>query len=232
MNVAAASATANVTADEVIVEDALGGSQYRIAGFSKTINLASSGAGGMDTGIVPANGFVAIYAIYNPSTGASALLAVNATSSAVPEVYSGVNLPAGYTASALLSVWGVSSSQFVIGYQTDRKICIVRTNTLNTTANTSGYQAFSIAAVVPKNAKTLSGTLNVSQNSAANGVGAIISPSPSGIGTLGATAVATQGTTSSYIAGDMPVITAQTLYYQTVSSASGTYAFSVSGYTF
>ncbi|HDZ9662188.1 TPA: tail fiber protein, partial [Yersinia enterocolitica] len=62
MSVTAASSTATFIADELIVQTALGGLQYKLSNFSKTINLVTTGAGGMDTGAVPANGFVALYA--------------------------------------------------------------------------------------------------------------------------------------------------------------------------
>ncbi|HHA3806998.1 TPA: hypothetical protein ACOCPI_004353, partial [Yersinia enterocolitica] len=104
MSVTSVSATATFTADELIVQTSIGGRQYKLTSFSKTINLATTGVGGMDTGTVPANGFVALYAIYNPTTQISALLAVNASSVVAPEVYGGSNMPAGYTASALVSV--------------------------------------------------------------------------------------------------------------------------------
>ncbi|EMQ5256594.1 tail fiber protein, partial [Yersinia enterocolitica] len=84
MSVTAASSTATFIADELIVQTALGGLQYKLSNFSKTINLVTTGAGGMDTGAVPANGFVALYAIYNPTTQISALLAVNASSVVAP----------------------------------------------------------------------------------------------------------------------------------------------------
>lgn len=45
MYVATASATATLTADEIIVGSALGGLKYTVAGFNKTINLATTGAG-------------------------------------------------------------------------------------------------------------------------------------------------------------------------------------------
>ncbi|WP_222131107.1 tail fiber protein, partial [Yersinia enterocolitica] len=122
MSITAASATATFTADELIVQTALGGLQYKLSSFNKTINLATTGAGGMDTGTVPATGYVALYAIYNPTSGASALLAVNATSVIAPEVYGGANMPSGYTVSALVGAWRVASSQFVIGFQRGRHI--------------------------------------------------------------------------------------------------------------
>jgi hypothetical protein len=53
MSVATASATATFTASELLVETALGGQAFKLANFSKTINLATTGAGGMDTGTAP-----------------------------------------------------------------------------------------------------------------------------------------------------------------------------------
>jgi len=88
MSVVSASASAVITADELIVEAGVGGMGYRLSSFNKTINLTAVGSGGMDTGAVPANGFVAIYAIYNPITGVSALLATDATSLAMSSVIS------------------------------------------------------------------------------------------------------------------------------------------------
>ncbi|MEB4733991.1 hypothetical protein OXV40_33630, partial [Burkholderia contaminans] len=75
MSVAAASSTATLTADEIVVGTALGGQKYLLKQFSNTINLATNGAGGMDTSTTPVSGYVALYAIYNPTTAASALLA-------------------------------------------------------------------------------------------------------------------------------------------------------------
>ena len=110
MSITTASATSAYTTEEVIVKAALGGLSYRIASFSKAVNLATTGAGGMDVGTAPVSGYVALYAIYNPATSISALLATNATSAAATQVYSGANMPAGYTASALLTVVATNAS--------------------------------------------------------------------------------------------------------------------------
>jgi hypothetical protein len=135
MSVTAASATATLTADEIIVETALAGIPFKLASFSKTINLATTGAGGMDTGTAPASGAVAIYAIYNPTTATSALLATNTTSSVAANVYGGANMPAGYTASALVSVWLTTPASLLqIGYQQDRHIAIANTNQITSSS--------------------------------------------------------------------------------------------------
>ncbi|WP_321800342.1 hypothetical protein [Caballeronia sp. J97] len=53
-----------------------------MASFNEAIDLAMTGAGGMDTG-APVSGFAAISVIYNSRNGATALLGVNATASSV-----------------------------------------------------------------------------------------------------------------------------------------------------
>ncbi len=156
MSVAAASVTATFSADELIVEDG-DGRQYRLSNFNKSVDLMKTGAGGMDTGTVPATGFVALYAIYNPATDMSSLLAVNATSAEAPEIYGGSSLPPDYTASALVSVWGISESKFKAGTQHGRVINIDRQTAITTTATVNTLTELSIAAIVPKNARKVSG---------------------------------------------------------------------------
>jgi hypothetical protein len=161
MTVPAASVAANYTADELVVETALGGQSYRLVGFNKNINLSGTGVGQMDTGAAPLSGYVALYAIYNPSTQASGLLAVNATASVAPEVYGGSNMPAGYTASALLTVVPTTAAGlFNICTVRDRKVFITVSvfysgTSVITTASTS------IAGSVPQNAKEIFGQLGM-----------------------------------------------------------------------
>lgn len=156
MSIAAASSTATFTADELIVEMSTG-QQYRLSAFNKTINLGTTGAGGMDTGTVPTVGFIALYAILNPTNGATALLAVNATTTTAPETYGGANLPAGYTASALVSVWRVASSQFTVGEMMGRQINTPEQPLVTVTNTVSTLTGLSISSAIPKNAKTMEG---------------------------------------------------------------------------
>ena len=74
MSVTAASASATFTADEIIVGAALNGSAKRLSSYSQAINLATTGAGGMDTGSAPVSGFVSLYAIAKPD-GTTSILA-------------------------------------------------------------------------------------------------------------------------------------------------------------
>ncbi|HJW26436.1 MAG TPA: hypothetical protein VJ576_16195 [Rhodocyclaceae bacterium] len=229
MSVMVASSTATFTADEVVVESSLGGEAYKIANFNKTINLATTGAGGMDTGAAPPSGYVALYAIYNPITGTSALLAVNATSAAAPNVYGGANMPAGYAASALLSVWPTNaSSQFQVGFQRDRKIWRSSVQVMNGGAATA-WTAISLTPAVPPNALSISGSMHNITNTSGGGP-IMLAGDTSGTGQqqVGGGGVTNSGFLGSF--SDVPVIAQQTTYYQTLSTITSDV--NITAYTF
>ncbi|HDM8386595.1 TPA: hypothetical protein ACGAHI_001251 [Yersinia enterocolitica] len=233
MSVTAASSTATFTADELIVQTALGGLQYKLSSFNKTINLAATGAGGMDTGTVPANGFVALYAIYNPTTQTSALLAVNASSVVAPEVYGGSNMPAGYTASALVSVLPTSSSQIPPVVQQGRRVSIVGASILSGSGAPSSLAALAIT-VIPLNttlirmsatvgiiANDTTGVLEIAANAALVGAKRI---------SLGAAGTGGTLSTTSYM--EMPVVDNSRNIYWLVQSANISYGLTTMGYEF
>lgn len=232
MSVTAASATATFTADELIVQTALGGLQYKLSSFNKTINLATTGAGGMDTGTVPATGYVALYAIYNPTSGASALLAVNATSVIAPEVYGGANMPSGYTASALVSAWRVASSQFVIGFQRARHISTPLLSVYSPNAGTVAIGAVSFISAVPPNATSINAYLSAYQSTPNVATELSLYSSVSGIGQLRANASVSGGTTSASLAnGILEVIDQQFLYFNMASTSPAQYGIGCTGYS-
>ncbi|WP_232341275.1 hypothetical protein [Burkholderia pseudomallei] len=236
MGVGTASATATLTADEIIVETALGGQTYRLANFNKTINLATTGAGGMDTGSAPTSGYVALYAIYNPTTGASALLAKNATSAVQPNVYGGANMPAGYTASALVSVWPTNGSgQFVVGFQRDRSISINSVTVLSTSVTQASPTALSVSSAIPPNAVGISGTIAASSSAAAT-TSIQLNPIASinvGIQGINFSSTSASGGGSSGVFRNLQVSSPQTIYYTSSNSAgTPTYAIAVMGYDF
>ncbi|PTC17493.1 phage tail protein [Pseudomonas baetica] len=219
MSVAAASAIATVTADEIFVKSALGGAAWLVASFNKNINLTTTGAGGMDTGAAPVSGFVAVYAIYNPATSTSALLAANATSAVQPEIYGGANMPAGYLASALVTVWPTNASgQFVVAYQVDRQISFPFAVVATTGVGVGSPTAISVANLVPRNARSCSGwatvitngssyaSLNVSASSTLIGIQQIAGASNGGPGT------------NSGSFAMVPIIAAQTIYWSTTTT--------------
>ncbi|MEX3614268.1 MAG: hypothetical protein VB141_11065 [Burkholderia gladioli] len=218
MSVSTTNASSTMTADEIIVCSALGGIAYKLANFNKTINLATTGAGGMDTGSAPVNGFVALYAIYNPTTGASALLARNATSSRVSEVYGGANMPAGYTASALVSVWPTNASgQFVAGYQNGRTFYPVSTAIFSTTTTVTSYTALNISSAVPPNAIKFGGISIAQATNPTSSIGASLAASAAGIGGQTCQAGGYSGTGQTDSPFTILLITPQTMYYTFVA---------------
>ncbi|MCW3542945.1 phage tail protein [Burkholderia cenocepacia] len=218
MYVAAASASATFTADEIVVETTLGGGFFRLAGFNKTINLATTGVGGMDTGTAPANGYVALYAIYNPSTATQSLLAVNATTGKVSEVYGGGNMPAGYTASALVSVWPTNGSgQLVAGYQNGRTFYPVSTAIFSTTTTVTSYTSLNISNAVPPNAIKFGGISIAQATNPTSSIGASLAASSAGVGGQTCQAGGYSGTGQTDSPFTIPLITQQTMYYTFVA---------------
>lgn len=231
MSVSAASASATLAADQIVVASALGGQPYVLSSFSKTINLATTGAGGMDTGTAPASGFVALYAIYNPTTGASALLATNA-STKQGNVYGGANMPAGYAASALLSVWPTNSSgQFVIGSQTDRFFSWVGAFVLSSSTVAASFTSLSISGGVPANAKTIGGQMQLT-STASSAMSMGIAADANGIGQQAVSAGAS-GTAFTNIGNySLSLTTPQTIYYKNTNvSGTPTFGIYVDSYT-
>lgn len=158
-SLAAAGASITFTADEILVKAAFGSGAATtlLSGFNKVLNISTVGAGGMDVGAATASSFVAIYAIYNPTTGVSALLARTAAVLR-SEIYDGANMPAGYTQSALLSVWQTSAGALLNpGYQTDRRLSFVGINVNSTSTAAASPTPFSVATAVPANAKRCRG---------------------------------------------------------------------------
>lgn len=230
-SITAASSTATFTADELVVETALGGLKYQISSLNKVINLATTGVGGMDTGAAPVSGYVAVYAILNPTTGATALLGVNTTSAVAPEVYVGSNMPAGYTASALIAVIPTTSgSLFTVGYLDGRDFYFNGVSILSTTVQQASLTSLSISGVVPKNAKAVSGYASVNGFAAASNNLWQIAGSASGVG---AQAFGTNNSGNLANFSKVPLISLQTLYYScTTTSTPMSAAFYLSMYSF
>ena len=156
--VTTATSTSGMTADQIVLATALNGLYYNFTAASTAplVLTATAGAGAMDTGISPSNAYVAIYAIYNPTTLNLALMG-QLCGSTVTTIYSGANMPTGYTASVLVSVVWVGSSAQLGGFvQQDRFISIPASLAISTSTAVTGAP-LSISSSVPPNAKTISG---------------------------------------------------------------------------
>jgi hypothetical protein len=159
-----ASVSVSFTATEIIAKTAIGGTSYALASLSGTLNISGTGVNGLDTGSAPANGYVAIYAIYNPTTGVSALLGRSVGSAVAADVYGGANMPAGYTASALLTVLATNGSgQFKVCAVRGRHVSIPQVQIFTTQSiQAAPGTSISLAAYVPGNAKRIDGNLTIS----------------------------------------------------------------------
>jgi hypothetical protein len=233
MTVATASATATVTADEIVVGTALGGSKLTLGSFNKSINLATmgvnAGVGGMDTGAAPANSFVGIYAIANPLTGAAALLGQSANGVLLPNVYGGGHMPAGYTESALLTVVPTNASSLInICTVRDRKTSVGLVSMFSTSTTAASPTIVNNLAV-PLNAKICSGVLQIGNSATA-------SVSMSLFGSLGAAGAQTLASTLSASSVAAPfnnlelTVGQRAFYSASSSSGSPTFAASVSSW--
>lgn len=230
VSVTAASASATFTAAAVTMNAALGGQVFEAVGFSQVANLAASGAGGMDVGSAPANGFVAIYAIYNPTTNVRNVLAKNATSAVQTEVYTGANMPAGFTASALLTVLPTNGSgQFKVCAVSNRRVSIQSTQIFSGSTGGLSLQSFSAAAAIPFNAVEVLGTITNS-STLTSSIGLTLNSTSGGLSTqnISGTVGGGSGLNGNFASN---IIVPQTMYVSTTNSAgTPSYTVSVSEY--
>jgi hypothetical protein len=217
------SATATVSADEVITETALGGAAAKVSSLSVTLNIGGTGVNGMDTGSPLANSFLSVYAITGPGQTSGVLACRVSTSSGT--IYSGANMPSGYTQSALIGVIPTDGSgQLKAFSQLDRELFYQSAVTIFTnTTNASSLTSQSISGAVPPNAKSSSGQLTCSE---LNGVphDTRVAADSSGMGMQYGPWVATssQNQITSVVLNfrQLPILTAQTLYWQTGTTGS------------
>ncbi|WP_343743384.1 hypothetical protein [Herbaspirillum huttiense] len=237
ISILTASATATFTADELIVETALGGLRYCLANVNSSINLATTGIGGMDTGSAPVNGTVAVYEMYNPTSGAKGLVGFNATSVTPGQVYSGANAPAGYTASSLVAILQTNpSGQFKSAFVSGRKVSHASFSVLNTSSGASSGTSLDISSVVPKGATALSGyivTSNSTTGNATNTLSIGADSSMNGVKTIQLQMTSASGWSGSLSYEGIPISVPQTLFYA-ASASAGTpnYQITISGYEF
>lgn len=209
------------TADSIIVAESLSGNHYRINSYVQICNLSTTGPGGMDIGSAPASGWVAIYAIYNPTTKVSSILATNSTNIVAPNVYGGSAMPSGYTASGLISVWRTTSgSVFQFGYQRGRRISTPRVDVLITNSNPGGYTAIPLAQAVPQNAVSCRGYAFCNSGSGPGAATLVLAEDTNGAGFLQAYA-GTTGAIGSDIYFEMLIPVVQNIFYQFSWTTSG-----------
>ena len=149
------------TADQVVVYTTLGSAPMLLPSYNQTLNVGTTGAGGMDTGTAPTSGAVSIYAISGIS--GTSILACNATVSQ-STIYAGSNMPAGYTYSSLISQWVTNSSgQLIVGIQHDRNVSTTPITVISgLSTQASALTNVSLTSGIPPVAKSVTGHMTIS----------------------------------------------------------------------
>lgn len=153
----ASNSTATITADALTLEDS-NGRAYRAKSVNLTLNIASSGANGLDTGTETASTWYSLWVIYNQTTNSLACLA--SISATAP------TLPAGYTFQARFG-WlrNDASSNFLRTLQYGRRAqYVVGTNPTSLPVMATGnagsltvptWATVAVGAFVPSTASTI-----------------------------------------------------------------------------
>jgi len=231
-----AGTTVTFTADEVLVETALGGSSQRIASLSQALNISTTGAGGMDTGSAPTSGYLSVYAIAKPD-GTKSVLGVNAATSS-GSIYSGANMPSGYTYSALIAIWPTNATpNLKPGLVLDRRFNYQAAVNIFTGGTGGALASQSISAAVPTVARTADVQISCSGTSAsypgvaADATGTGLQFAAFGSSTAGTLpgGVTSQGAGATF--KDVPIITSQTIYWADTRSGAGTNRMEILGFT-
>ncbi len=230
----------DIDADEVVLKSA-SGDPYLASAVNVTCNSGTTGADGLDTGVIAATTWYYLWLIYNPTTlTVASLLSLSATAP---------TMPAGYTFKALVSrvhagVSGGSTTDFMTFYQLDQEVYLNHTNlfTGKAAAVADTYEVYSaggggadvpLAELVPPDARRLRGTIGCGTASAnqaiaiaadANGLGAALNV---------AQAVGGGNMVDGFSSGngfDIPLKTAQTFYWKTTAPQPRNRV-SISGYS-
>ncbi|MBC8997768.1 phage tail protein [Pseudomonas sp. N40(2020)] len=229
VSIPVAASIATFTASEMVLGD-VNGKRVVISSFNQSINLSTSvkGLGAMDVGAAPVNGFVAIYALYNPDSKSTGIIAVNTTTAIAPKLFAGV-APDGYTFSALLSILPTNASaQFAVAEQVDRQV-FYGTQVLSTTVPVLTLTGLSISAAVPLNAKSVSG--NFQGTVSANGYSMALAGSSAAIGLQTFIVNFSGAGGGSFL--DVPFLSPQTLFYRLTSAGTfSAFAITTNSYRF
>jgi hypothetical protein len=222
------------TADEVILQDALGGVQYKFKSVSLNNNISTVGViNGFDTGTATANGFAALYLMYNPTTGVLGTLSTLATSIKAPEIYAGGAAPSGFTVSALIAVLPIGTANFTYAAYalTDRHVDFNGANLITGSGFTGGPSAVT-SAQIPLNARTVYGTSQFG-STAASSVSAAIGPTSAAAVGVSTSAFTFTAAGSLAVPYKSAVLTPQTVY-RTNANTAGTPSFTIglNGYDF
>lgn len=196
----------DIDADEIILQDDSGLS-LRVSAVDLTVDIAASGANGLDTGAED-NVLYYIWVINNGTTTAALL----SESSTAP------TLPSGYTFKALVGAVRNVSSDFKTFGQIGSVVAHSSITALLSGSETS-FTAVDLTGLIPATAKAITGYAQSIKTSA---TACDIEISPHSDGSTGAVVIKQSGASGTQIASGyfkMPLLTALTIWYRTVSGS-------------
>ncbi|CAB3764073.1 hypothetical protein [Paraburkholderia humisilvae] len=219
------------TADEIVVESALGGLRYCLSNFNATVASGTTGLGGLDTGTELApNSYYAIYAALKDDGSKGAFAQLEPANGAT-SVYTGVSPPGNVVATALISVWKTNgSAQFQSGFQRGRKIRFSQLAALTSTVPRTAWTPLSIAGIVPKCAVGISGWIGYLTTGLVATMNLFVAADANGNAYRQCSDSNSTGGSSSF---ELELIASQVLYYQAFIAGGGTYSaidINISGY--
>lgn len=209
--------------DEIIAKTALGGTANLGASGSFTLNAATTGINGLDTGTLAASTFYSVYAAFNPTSSTWGVFGCTEVASNA-EIYAGTHLPSGYTETAYIGWFQTDGSSHIKSfYQFGRQTWFPKQNALNVTTSVTSFASVSLSTLVPLKAKTVGGTVGTTAV-----VGSIVAIASDSSGTAelvwgfqpassSGTALDNFGSSSPF--PNIPLITAQTIYYKTATTS-------------
>ncbi|PZW86743.1 tail collar domain [Pseudomonas sp. 2848] len=226
MDIVSASGTATVQADELVVKNALGGLGWSVPNVSVSLNLGTVGAGGMNTGTAPANGYVALYVLYNPQARTSAAIAVNASKDVAAEVFAGPWPSGGFSASALVAVVPTDGAGRMLPVVVRGRLAAPLPTQPYLGAAAVNMAPVSLAGSVPPNAVSAEGLFSV-RSSQAGAISIELYATSSANGIKRNTATIPANGASSIMFEGLPLVTRQLMYMTTVNQTQGTPEYSV-----
>lgn len=216
-------ATATIAADEIMLKDS-NSQPFLATSVSVAVDMATSGANGLDTGAEASSTWYYLWVIYNSASGTVAGLV--STSSTAP------TMPAGYDYKALVgAVRNDGSSNFATMYQQDREVWLNVTTifTGKSPAAANTYESYQVGSgadvdlrtVIPPTAKRLRG--NMGGTSTGSGTSIAIAGDASGLGETTVAGPQASGSFNGFtLAGsfNIPLKTAQTFYWKANNNGS------------
>lgn len=223
----ATAATLTIACDAIVLLNSSNNALRFVAPGTQTVNIASSGANGLDTGAEAGNTWYYVWAI-SDGTNFRGLLSTSSTSP---------TMPSGYTYKLLVgTVRNDGSSNFVPFYQYGDEVFTGAQAVLTNTApsSTTVLQSLSVSSAIPPNAVTCKGTM-YSEGTDPNDWGIIVAGDANGVGaSMGA--VASGSSSANWLSAkrvfsfsDVPLLTAQTLYW-TAKTTGATSNIAIHGY--